>query len=74
MESLEKDNKLASIANLQDFSKSSIGSTSGFIPQLVSFTCLLQILIRLYFISYASHVAKITYVVKIYLLHMHRGS
>jgi hypothetical protein len=32
-----EDNKL-STANLQEFS---IDSTSGFIPQLVSFTCLL---------------------------------
>jgi hypothetical protein len=54
--------------------KSSFGSTSGFIQQLVSFTCLLQTLIRLKFISYASHVAINAYVIKIYLLPIHMGS
>jgi hypothetical protein len=67
MDSLEKDNNLPlqiykNFQNLQ------------LIPQLVSFTCLLHILIRLYFISYASHVAKNAYVVKIYILPILRGS
>jgi hypothetical protein len=52
----------------------SIDSTSGFIPQLVSFTYLFQTLIRQHFTSYASRVAINTYFVKIYLLPMHRGS
>jgi hypothetical protein len=47
---------------------------SGFIPFSVSFTCLLQILIKLYFISCTSHVVIDAYVVKVYLLSMHRGS
>jgi hypothetical protein len=68
MESLEKDNKLS----LQK--ESSIGSTRGSIQQSISFTCLLQNLIRLKFISCASHVAINAYVVKIYLFPMHRGS
>ena len=42
--------------------------------QLVSFTCLLQYLIRLYFTSYTSHVAINAYAVKSYLLSMHKGS
>jgi hypothetical protein len=54
--------------------KSTSTSASGFIPLSVSFTCLLQILIRLYYTSYASHVAINAYVVKIYILSMHRGS
>jgi hypothetical protein len=66
MESPEKDNKLP-LQIYKIFQKSSIGSTSRFIPYLVSFTCLLQILIILYFISYTSHVAKNAYVVKTYL-------
>jgi hypothetical protein len=63
MEFLEKDNKLP----LQIYKNFQI-------PQLVLFTCLLQILSRLYFISNASHVVINAYVVKIYLLPMHRGS
>jgi hypothetical protein len=62
----EKDNKLP----LQSTST----SASGFIPLSVSFTCILQILIKLYYISYASHVAINACVVKIYLLPMYRGS
>ena len=44
------------------------------IPQLVSFTCLLQSFIRLYYIGYVSRIAINAYVVKIYFLPMHRGS
>jgi hypothetical protein len=54
--------------------KSSLDSTSGSIQQLVSFTCLLQTLIRLYFIHYTSYVVINAYVVKIYPLSMHKGS
>jgi hypothetical protein len=67
---MEKENKLP----LQIYKDFSIDPTSGFIPQQVSFTCLLQTLIRLYFISCTSHVSINAYVVKIYLLPMHKGS
>jgi hypothetical protein len=49
-------------------------STSGFAPLLVSCAYLLYIFTRLHYISYASHVAKNAYVIKIYFLPMHRGS
>jgi hypothetical protein len=59
MESPEIDNKLP----LQIYK-------NFHIPLLVSITCLLQILLRLYFIFYVSHVSINAYVVKIYLLPM----
>jgi hypothetical protein len=69
MESPKKDNKLP--LHIHKYSKTSIGLER---LHLVSFTCLLQCLIRLYFISYTSHVAINAYVVKIYMLPMHKGS
>jgi hypothetical protein len=66
MESQEKDNKhpLQIYKNFQ------------LIPQVVSFNnwYRLHVFSRLYFTSFTSYVAINAYVVKIYLLPMHKGS
>jgi hypothetical protein len=74
MESLKKDNKLP----LQIYKYSYVSQVYNWLSfglQLVSlrlhlalFTCLLQYLIRLYFTSYASHVAINAYAVNSYFV------
>jgi hypothetical protein len=76
MESSKKDNKLP----LQIYKYSYVSQVHNWATidisrlHLVSFTCLLHFFIRQHFISYTSHVVINTYVIKIYLLPMHKGS
>lgn len=77
MKSPEKDNNLP-LQNLQELSclSSSPLIFNWYLLRLhsVSFTCLLQYLIRLYFISYASMLLKMHKWLTHILLPMHKGS